>query len=320
LASLVAKEFTDNALDAADAAGRPGAVEVSVRDGNLIVADKGTGIRDATPEKIARTFSVARPMLSSKLFRRAQRGAVGNGLRACTGYTAATRGRLVVETGKLRVELQPEPDGTSRVVRSEAIAPVEGLTLTAIAGDAPFTEKDLGWAQDAIELAQQSGNPSFTGRPSPHTFDLDHFRGLLGSVVGNPSVRQFLDQFDGCSGSRVRSRIAAKLQRRSVTSLDAGEQAELLAAMRGATKPPKHEALRPLGRDAVVAAGCAKANASFTEGEHEPRAEIRYCVEAWADGFDPGEQEASLVASIFMNRTRALVSASGSVVARAARP
>jgi hypothetical protein len=48
LAKLVAKEFTDNALDSADAAGRPGAVTIELDDdGNLIVTDQGAGIPDA---------------------------------------------------------------------------------------------------------------------------------------------------------------------------------------------------------------------------------------------------------------------------------
>ena len=208
---LVAKEFCDNGLDAADVAGRPGAVDIGVdHHGNLTVADKGTGIPGSTPEQLAGLFAVARPMLSSKLLRRPTRGCVGNGLRCCLGYLTATRGRLIIETSNLRVVLVPEIDGTSRIVSSETIAPITGLTLTAIAGDAPFTTEHLIWAENAIELAQQSGTPAFTGRPSPHWHDLDHFRSLLRAAVGNVSVRQFLGELEGCTGSRAQSRIAAR--------------------------------------------------------------------------------------------------------------
>jgi hypothetical protein len=104
LPRLIAKELGDNGLDAADAAGNPGAVQISVDGaGNLIVADQGTGIADATPEKIASLFCVARPMVSSKLLRRPTRGAVGNGLRVCLGFLTATGGSLVVETSNIRV-------------------------------------------------------------------------------------------------------------------------------------------------------------------------------------------------------------------------
>ncbi len=303
---LVIKEFCDNALDSADAAGRPGAVEISVDPrGNLTVADEGTGIPNATPERIAQLFCVGRPMLSSKLLRRVSRGCVGNGLRVAVGYLTATGGRLIIETGGIRVELVPEIDGTSRIVSSKTIAPIEGLRLVAITGDAPFTEEHLAWAEDVIELARQSGNPAFTGRTSPHWLDLDHFRALLKAALGNISVRRFLAELDGCTGSRAQSRIAARFLRRSAASLDAAEAAELLAAAQAATKPPKARALRPLGKDAVVSGGYGIAEGTFVEGVHAPRAEIPFLCEAWVDAFFPEEQADPLTGALYMNRTRA---------------
>ena len=223
---LVAKEFCDNALDAADAASNPGAVAISVDDdGSLTVTDHGIGIPNATPEQLASLFCVTRPMLSSKLLRRPTRGAVGNGLRVCLGYLTARRGRLVIATGTIRVELAPEIDGTSRIVTAEAIEPIQGLTLIASTSEAPFTAEHLLWAENAVELAQQSGQPAFTGRPSPHWFDLDHFHVLLRSAVDNISVRQFLAELDGCTGSRAQTRIAAQFLRRPAASLDAAEAA-----------------------------------------------------------------------------------------------
>jgi hypothetical protein len=244
---LEVKEFTDDALDGPDAAGRPGAVEIEVDScGNLIVADQGTGIPDATPSGIARVFSAARPMLSSKLLRRPSRGAVGNGLRVCLGWLTATSGRLVVETGALRVELAPEIDGTSRIVSSETIEQRQGVRLTALVGDKyPFAEEHLEWAEDAIELAKHSGKPAFTGRPSPHWLDLDHFQVLLCSAVGNISVRQFLTELDGCTGSRVRSKIAAGFLNRLAASLSPDEATELLAAAQAEIKPPMAKSLCP---------------------------------------------------------------------------
>jgi DNA topoisomerase VI subunit B len=305
---LVAKELCDNALDSADTAGRPGAVEIDVDDhGNLIVADEGTGIPGATPDQIARLFCVARPMLSGKLLRRPSRGAVGNGLRVCLGYLVATRGRLIIETGIHRVELVPDIGGTSLVVGTGTIEPRQGLRLTAIAGDAPFLEEHLAWAQDAIELARQSGAPAFTGRPSAHWLDLNHFRVLLRAAVGNVSVRQFLGELDGCTGSRAQTKIAARFLRRSAASLDAAEAAELLAAAQAATKPPKSKTLCPLGKSAVIAGGYAIAEGTFTEGEHEPRAQVPFLVECWADAFSPEEEQAhGLTSALYMNRTRAI--------------
>jgi hypothetical protein len=250
-------------------------------------------------------------MVSSKLLRRPTRGAVGTGLRVCLGYLTATEGGLIIETGSLRVELAPEIDGASRIVRTSAVKPRQGLRLTGIVGNAPFTKEHLSWAEDAIELAKQWGSPAFTGRPSPHWLDLDHFRMLLRSAVGNVSVRQFLGELDGCTGSRAQTRIAARFLRRSAADLDAAEAAELLAAAQAATKPPKHRALRPLGRDAVVTRGYAIAEGTFTEGAHPPHAQVPFLVECWADAFFPDEQADRLISALRMNRTRAIVPCTG---------
>jgi hypothetical protein len=311
LPTLVVKELTDNALDSSDAAGRPGAVTIGIDPhGNLTIEDDGDGIADATPEKLAGIFCVARPMVSSKLLRRPTRGCVGNGLRVCLGYLTATRGRLIIETGNVRVELAPEIDGTSRIVSNELIAR-RGLKLTAIAGDVRFEERNLRWAADAIEVAQQSGQPAFTGRPSPHWFDRDHFIVLARSVVGDISVRTFISQFDGITGSKVQTEIAAPFLRRGIKELTDTELAELLWRMQLATKPPKARALRPLGRDAVISGGYAIAEGAFRTGQHEPRATIPFLVECWADALHPEDQGASFFGALLMNRTLALAPFTG---------
>jgi hypothetical protein len=295
---LVVKEFADNALDACDNAGRPGEVTISVENGNLIIEDQGTGIADATPASLASIFCVARPMLSSKLLRRPTRGAIGNGLRVCLGYLTATGAMLVVETGTLRVKLSPETDGQSRVVSSETIAPRRGLKLIAI------TDTDT---LDALELARESGQTAFTGRPSPHWFDRDHFLTLLRSAVGTVSVRQFLGEFEGLTGSHMRGQIAGKFLRRLTRDLTDAEGTELLTLAQQHTKPPKAKALRPLGKDAVPTDGYAMAEGSFTDGEHAPRASIPFLVECWCDALLPSEQEQSATVALFMNRTKALL-------------
>ena len=299
---LICKEFADNALDAADAAGRPGAVQISVDAcGNLIVDDQGTGITGATPEKIADIFRVSRPMLSSKLLRQADRGAVGNGIRVCAGYLTTTGGRLIIEAGGLRVELQPEMDGTSRIIRNGTIKPRQGLRLIATAGTRPFCDDHLAWARDAIELARRSGRPAFDGRTSPHWHDLDHFRVLLGSAVGGVSVRAFLAQFDGCTGSAKQTQIAAPFLRRAAASLNADEAATLLANAQAATKPPKPKALCPLGPGAIVSSGYAIEYGVFTEGANTPLASIPFIAEAWA--FADGKSDSPPTVTLFMNRT-----------------
>jgi hypothetical protein len=188
-----------------------------------------------------------------------------------------------------------------------------GLRLIAVAVDTPLTSGDLVWARDAIDLAQQAGQAAFTGKPSPHWLDVDHFRVLLSSAVGDVSVRHFLDRLDGCSGSRARTDIAAQFLRRSAASLNEAEAAALLVRAQAATKAPKVKALRPLGRDAIPAsAGYALASGTFTEGQHAPRAQIPFLVECWAEAFSSEERPGTSLACIpFMNRTRALAPCTG---------
>ena len=86
---LVIKEFCDNALDSADAAGHPGAVEISVDPrGNLTVTDEGTGIPDATPEQIATVLR--RPTdAQQQTFAPTDQGA-WQSVEGCLGYLTAT--------------------------------------------------------------------------------------------------------------------------------------------------------------------------------------------------------------------------------------
>jgi hypothetical protein len=308
LRHLIVKELSDNALDAADRADRPGAVKISVdADGNLIVADHGTGI-DKTPQELATdVYCVARPMVSSKLLRKASRGAIGNGLRCCVGWITATQAMLQVRTGRYRVTLKPERDGTTSIVDAEEIDPVPGTRLKVIAGEQRFEDKHLAWARDAIELARRSGEPAFKRKPSAHWFDVDTFHDLLMTADGNPNVRDFLNRFDGCSGSEVRSEIAANFQRRGVNTIKTrGEAAELLTKAQELTTALPAKALRPLGRDAIVCDGYAMMAGTFTDGSHEPKATIPFIVEAWVNAYDPQEDKPYFSGRFYMNRTKAL--------------
>jgi len=109
LARLVLKELADNALDEAGNA-RVG----QLPDGaaGFYVQDDGGGI---DPDEVARLFSIARPLVSTKLLRLPIRGALGNGLRVVAGAVLASGGTLVVITRNRRIVLKPEVDGTTTV-------------------------------------------------------------------------------------------------------------------------------------------------------------------------------------------------------------
>src|SRR5262249_4528626 len=82
LRRLALKELADNGLDLG------ATIELGESPGGgYFVADNGPGI-DGPPEEIARLFSIARPLVSTKLLQLPMRGALGNGLRVVAGCRA----------------------------------------------------------------------------------------------------------------------------------------------------------------------------------------------------------------------------------------
>jgi hypothetical protein len=127
LPRLVLKELADNGLD-------EGATKVSVgrrRNGGYFVEDNGSGI-DGAPQDIATLFSIARPMISTKLLRLPRRGALGNGLRVIAGPILASEGSFTVVTRNRRIVLRPERDGSTTVVSVEPVAFPVGTRIAAI--------------------------------------------------------------------------------------------------------------------------------------------------------------------------------------------
>jgi hypothetical protein len=163
LARLVLKELADNGLDeGAD-------IEIGELPRGGWFEDDGPGI-DGPPEEIARLFSIARPMLSSKLLRRPTRGAVGNGLRVVAGAVLASRGSLVVTTRNRRITLRPERDGTTTVIAAELVDFPVGTRVEVNFGPAIPRDKDAAcWAKLARTLARYG--QLYSGKASPHFYD-----------------------------------------------------------------------------------------------------------------------------------------------------
>src|SRR5262249_23309659 len=152
------KELTDNALDESGQA-RIG----ELPDGQYFVENDGGGI---DPDEVARLFSIARPLVSTKLLRFPTRGALGNGLRVGAGAVLASGGTLSVVARNRRLELKPEFDGTTTIVSATDVAFPTGTRVEI--GFGPALVKDhwtLDWAQLACRLAQ---GKVYAGRSSPH--------------------------------------------------------------------------------------------------------------------------------------------------------
>ena len=276
LRRLVLKELADNGLD------NGGHVQLDElpKGKGYFVADDGSGI-DGTPEEIARLFSINRPMVSTKLLRVPQRGALGNGLRVVAGAVLASGGSLVVTTRNRRITLRPERDGTTTVVSAKPVKHPTGTRVEVAFGPAlPDDEHALYWAKIACLMASPAD--AYTGKSSPWWYDAPQFHELL-YASGKTPVRELIAQLDGCTGAKAGGIVAQAGLGRALCNTVTRKQAEkLLEVARDNAKPVTPERLGALGSQAFPnhAYACRRGVVPF--GSDEPYAEIPFAVEAWA--------------------------------------
>jgi hypothetical protein len=275
LRRLVLKELADNGLDSG--------AHVSVGtldDVDYFVEDDGAGI-EGTPEEIARLFSIARPLVSTKLLRLPTRGALGNGLRVVAGAVFASSGSLVVITRDRRIELRPEQDGTTTVVRVKPVKHLVGTKIEISFGPAlPTDERALSWAQEACRLARTGS--TYLGKSSPWWYDAAQFHELL-SATGDRPVRELVATLDGCTGGRAGEIVAeAGLGRARCNNVTREQAARLLEMAQGNARQVNSQRLGAVGAEAFpdFAYGHSHGVAQF--GSAEPQAKIPFVVEAWA--------------------------------------
>jgi hypothetical protein len=273
LRRLVLKELTDNALD----------TETRVRigelpDGGYVIEDNGGGI-EGQPDDIARLFSIARPMVSTKLLRLPTRGALGNGLRVVAGAVLASEGFLFVTIGNRRIELRPERDGTTTVV---TVTPVDlsiGTRIEIGFGLAiPEDANALDWAVIATQMAR---GESYQGKSSPYWYDVPQFHELL-SAGGAVPLRELVARLDGCTGGRAGEIVAeAGLSRKACNEVSRDEVVRLLEAARNNAREVKPGRLGAVGPDLFPGGAYATAGGTvpYGTGLH---ALIPFVVEAWA--------------------------------------
>ncbi len=292
LRRLVLKEIADNGLD--------NGTDVRIGklpDGGYFIEDDGPGI-DGTPEGIARLFSIARPMISTKLWRLPTRGALGNGLRVVSGAVLASEGSLIVTTRNRRIKLRPERDGSTTVVSTKPVKFAKGTRVEIDFGPAiPEDGNALNWAQAAIRLARIG--KTYAGKSSPYWYDLPQFHELL-SASGNRLVRDLIANLDGCTGGRAGEIVAeAGLSRTICRDVSREQAANLLNAARENARPVNPKRLGMMGWDAFA---CAYAAACGTAefGAAEPFAEIPFIVEAWAT---ENILNSDMRLAVFVNRT-----------------
>jgi hypothetical protein len=235
--ALVLKELVDNALDEMDRVGRPGAVTLAQEgDHTYTATDQGRGFDDL-PEQLAHRFSIAKPMTSSKQWRKPTRGCVGNGLRVIVGAVVSGGGRIIVRTRNRAVTLRPRLDGTTAV---DDVIPIDWPTGASITVeiDRKYSADDdsLGWAQQAIALARQSG-PAFSRKPLPAWYDADHLAlNMLAAIGPARTLAWFVSQLDRCTSREIGQQVTSKFGKgRLCRDVNKEEAAKLLRLLQWLT-------------------------------------------------------------------------------------
>jgi hypothetical protein len=292
LIRLVLKELADNALD------EGGSIRVGELTKGYFVEDGGSGIQ-GTPDQIARLFSIARPLVSTKLLRLPTRGALGNGLRVVAGAVLASGGTLTVVTGNRRIELRPERDGTTTVVSTRTVDFPTGTRIEISFGPAlPADCSALYWAQLACHMAQ---GKTYAGRSSPFWYDVPQFQELLYASGATP-VRELIATLDGCTGGTAGEIVVeAKLIRALCKNVTQNQATSLLLAARSFARPVKTERLGAVGPDVFPGHAYAQSSGVAGFGSGELQAEIPFVVEAWVKERDAKHTDTNLFA--WINRT-----------------
>ena len=241
-------------------------------------------------------------MISTKLLRLPQRGALGNGLRVVAGAVLASEGTLTVITRNQRLQLRPERDGSTTVVSARPVKFPIGTRVEIVFGPALSDESEsdnavLRWARLAIELGRGS---TYAGKTSPWWYDTPQFHELLSAGDDRP-VRELVSQLDGCSGAKAGEIVAEAGLSRGICREVTTKQAEkLLLAARANAKQVKAKRLGAVG-DIFSNDAYAVAYGEAEFGAAAPRAEIPYAVEVWASRPDDIDDDD---VTMYVNRAR----------------
>lgn len=229
IASLVAKELMDNALDTGTSC------DVGLLDDGtgFFVSDEGPGI---DPAMIANLFSIKRPMKSTKLLRLPTRGALGNGLRVIVGAVLATGGSLKVYTRGKALNVIPCLDGSTTV---EDIGAYDGkgtrveVKLGPDAGS--ISDNTLAWARNARAF---SDGENYEGKTSPWWYTSNDFYELC-LAAKDITIRDLVSEFEGCRDGD----ITAGFKGKKAPDVTLDEAKVLLTRMRNESKPVKPKRL-----------------------------------------------------------------------------
>lgn len=284
LAFMILKELTDNAADI-------GGGSITLVDGDsVIVQDAGPGI---DPADVPNLFSIQRELQSSKHWRRGERGALGNGLRAVMGAVHVLGGSITVTSRGIANSLAIAKDGSTVVTAWQQVPAEPGTTITVVA---PGIGAEATVERAALAITALAGRV-MDGRPPPSWFDADAIADLLRSLPG-VTLGDFVGQFATTYRPAGPGSLASSADPRA-----------LLAAM--IAKSEREPKLHAIGADAF-AGHYAKHEDSFSLGA----ATLPFIVEVWAEAEPQKGSVQQVETRLIVNRSASLIDLQVSIGAK----
>jgi DNA topoisomerase VI subunit B len=282
------KELVDNGLDAAEEAGTPPQISVSVTDNAVVVQDNGPGIPIRTVKALL-DFSIR--VSSREAYVSPTRGAQGNALKTVIAMPFVLDGivglvEIAAQGINHAITFKVDPIRQAPVIEhSRAASPVKkGTRVTVHWPDSACSilaeaadrflqiAEDYTWLNPHLDLTvewmgkRRHSRPSVTAwekwipsyPTSPHWYDQSRFERLIGAYVNHSrdrTVREFIAEFRGLSATAKQAVVLDKLglARAPLASLcadgfDKPKIAALLAAMQEVSKPVKPKQLGVIGK------------------------------------------------------------------------
>lgn len=292
MATVVAKELVDNALDESDDV----TVDMLKDNVGFFVQDNGPGI---DPEKVADLFSIKRSYRSSKFLRLPTRGALGNGLRVVAGAVLCTKGRLTVSTRGQVMELVPKDDGsTEKTVIGEYKGKGTRVEVQLGSDVGVLSKSTLWMARHAIAF---KGGIQYKGKTNGYWYTSRDLFELCDAIDDKEmTVRAFSKKyFEGGDNRDIISGFKGK----KVSEITLDDAKVLLTGLRHPSKPVKPGRLGKYDNpdlENIIGPYYAKAEGTFKSTTNLESIEIPYIVEAWAKILN---DEGSDSIEVLVNRT-----------------
>ncbi|MDB4213988.1 hypothetical protein N9741_03915 [Octadecabacter sp.] len=182
---MIVKEFADNAADIGNYK-----YKIDLTDQIVAIKNGGDGI---SPDDVHKIFSIKRPLRSSKHWRKGERGALGNGIRAALAGCRICDAELnVVSQGKNH-SIALQDNGDVRIKTSDHKLTEGTIVVLRFSSSSGFDSSIEGFLKPQF-LTQNT--KTLSGKPLPSWFKTEDINVLLMSLPEALTVGEFADQFN----------------------------------------------------------------------------------------------------------------------------